>query len=72
MVGGIEFEMRLNHNGIVIVCSQNKVRFCQNSQRVSSREPLFQQGGNGGLEGDGCVLQAARVLGSSLLSLVGD
>lgn len=51
VVGGIEFEMRLNHNGIVIVCSQNKVHFCQNSQRVSSREPLFQQGGNGGLEG---------------------
>lgn len=27
VVGGTEFEMRLNRNGIVIVCSQNKVRF---------------------------------------------
>ena len=42
--------MCLNYNGIVIVCSQNKVSFCQNSRRISSREPLFQQGWNGGLE----------------------
>lgn len=51
VVGEIKFEMCLNYYGIVIVCSQNKVSFCQNSQRVSSREPVFQQGGNGGLEG---------------------
>lgn len=50
VVGEIKFEMCLNYNGIVIVCSQNKVSFCQNSRRISSREPLFQQGWNGGLE----------------------
>ncbi|MBW04596.1 PR domain zinc finger protein 5, partial [Eschrichtius robustus] len=30
-------------------CSQNKVSFCQNSQRISSCVPLFQQEGNDGL-----------------------